>query len=205
MREELLPRLRAAHQRVAALIGSIPDAALDWQPDEDSWSLKRIVAHVAHAYDFYLLIVEQARAADFGTATLDPGMPGWRRVETTDAAVLGCRDKPAVLDQLAATARWPSSRPSPPTSSTAPSRPPRGGLMPRPRRPRCAIACWRWPRTTSMSTTPTSPRRSHAGAKPARHPLMAPNRFLCAGLSHLATSGRHARVTPPSVGAVCAG
>ncbi len=103
MREELLPRLRAAQQRVAALIGSIPDAALDWQPDEDSWSLKRIVAHIAHACDFYLLIVEQARAADFGTVTLDPGMPGWRRVEATDAAVLECRDVPAVLDQLAAT------------------------------------------------------------------------------------------------------
>jgi DinB family protein len=103
MSEDALSRLRAAHQRVAALIGTIPEAALDWQPDADAWSPKRIVAHIAHAYDFYLLIVEQARAADFGTARLDPGQPGWRRVEATDAAVLACRDVPAVLDQLAAT------------------------------------------------------------------------------------------------------
>jgi uncharacterized damage-inducible protein DinB len=103
MSEDALSMLRAAHQRVAALIGTLPDAALDWQPDEDSWSPKRIVAHIAHAYDFYLLIVEQARATDFGTARLDPSLPGWRRVEATDAAMLACRDVPATLDQLAAT------------------------------------------------------------------------------------------------------
>ncbi len=102
MNEDVLSRLRAAHQRVADLIGTIPDSALDWQPEADHWSAKRIVAHIAHAYDFFLLIVEQARAADFGTARLDPGLPGWQRVEATDAAVLACRDVPEVLDQLAA-------------------------------------------------------------------------------------------------------
>src|SRR5260221_6261866 len=98
MGEDALTRMRAAHQRVAALISTIPDAALDWQPDAASWSAKRIVAHIAHAYDFYLLIVERARAADFGTARLDPGLPDWQRVEATDAALLACPDVPHVLD-----------------------------------------------------------------------------------------------------------
>jgi hypothetical protein len=102
MGEDELSRLRAAHLRVATLVGTIPVAALDWQADADAWSPKRIVAHIVHAYDFFLLIVEQARATDFGTARLDPGLPGWRRVEATDAAVMACRDVSAVLDQLAA-------------------------------------------------------------------------------------------------------
>jgi uncharacterized damage-inducible protein DinB len=103
MNEDLLSPLRAAQAQIAALTRTIPDAALDWQPDADSWSLKRILAHVAHAYDFYLLIVEQARTADFGTATLRPELPGWQRVEVTDTAMLQSPDVASLLDYLNAT------------------------------------------------------------------------------------------------------
>src|SRR5690242_10538134 len=100
--EERLAPIRTAHAHVVGLIQTIPGAALDWQPDGESWSCKRIVAHIAHAYDFYLLIVEQARATDFEAVTLSPALPGWGRVLATDAAVLACEDVPAVLAQLTA-------------------------------------------------------------------------------------------------------
>lgn len=82
--------LTAAHDETAAILSTIPDGALDWQPDETSWSLKRILGHLTHAYEFYLLIVEEARKSRFGTVKLHPDLPGWKRVEQTDAAVLAC-------------------------------------------------------------------------------------------------------------------
>jgi hypothetical protein len=100
MAEAATGQITAAHDAVVALIRTIPDAALGWQPDGDAWSLKRIIAHIAHAYDFYLTIVEEARATDFGTVTLRPGLPGWQRVVATDTTVLQCATVAKVLDQL---------------------------------------------------------------------------------------------------------
>lgn len=103
MSDENLGSLRAAQERVVKLVQTISDAALDWQLDADSWSPKRIVAHIAHAYDFYLLIVEQTRVAEFGTVSLHPEQPGWRHVEATDAAAMASETVSALLAVLDAT------------------------------------------------------------------------------------------------------
>ena len=90
--------LEAAHDAVVADIAAIPDAALDWRPGGDEWPIRQILGHLAHANDFYAMIIDAARAADFGEAELHPGLPGWRRMQDTDAAVVACADVPAVLD-----------------------------------------------------------------------------------------------------------
>jgi GNAT superfamily N-acetyltransferase len=82
--------LIAAHDLVVSLIQAIPDTALDWSPPADDWSLKRIVGHLAHANDFYVMIVDEARAADFGTVTLHADLAGWRQMIATDAAIAQC-------------------------------------------------------------------------------------------------------------------
>jgi uncharacterized damage-inducible protein DinB len=89
-----------AHAAMVALIETIPDAALDWRPSEDEWSLKQTIGHVAHAYDFYLTIIEETRASDFGHVHLVPGSAGWQRIVATDAAVMQCATVSAVLDRL---------------------------------------------------------------------------------------------------------
>ena len=90
--------LEAAHDAVVADIAAIPDAALDWWPGGDEWPIRQLVGHLAHANDFYAMIIEEARAAGFSEAELHPGLPGWRRMQDTDAAVAACADVPAVLD-----------------------------------------------------------------------------------------------------------
>jgi len=89
--------VEAAHDATVALIHPIPDAALDWQPDSDTWSLKQIIGHLAHAHDFYVTIVEEARAAHFGILQLHTGLAGWQRMADTDAAVAHCTTTQAVL------------------------------------------------------------------------------------------------------------
>lgn len=89
-----------AHAAIVALIKTIPDAALDWRLSADEWSLKQIIAHIAHAYDFYITIIEETRASDFGDVYLIPGSAGWRRIEATDTAVMQCATVAAVLDRL---------------------------------------------------------------------------------------------------------
>ncbi len=90
--------LEAAHDAVVADIAALPDAALDWQPGGEEWPIRQIVGHLAHANDFYVMIVDAARAAQFGEAEIHPGLPGWRRMQDTDAAAAACADVPAVLD-----------------------------------------------------------------------------------------------------------
>ena len=90
--------LEAAHDAVVADIAALPDAALDWRPGGEEWPIRQIVGHLAHANDFYVMIIDAARTADFGEAELHPGLPGWRRMQDTDAAVAACADVPAVLD-----------------------------------------------------------------------------------------------------------
>lgn len=88
------------HTAIVALIETIPDAALDWRPSADEWSLKQTIAHIAHAYDFYITIIEETCASDFGDVYLVPGSAGWRRIEATDTAVMQCATIPAALDRL---------------------------------------------------------------------------------------------------------
>lgn len=90
--------LVAAHDGVAAAIGAIPDAALDWQPGGGAWSLKQVIGHLATANDFYLMVVEEARAADFGAVRLHSGLAGWQRALAADAEVARGEGAPAALD-----------------------------------------------------------------------------------------------------------
>ncbi len=87
-----------AHDSVVPLIRTIPDAALDWQPSSDSWSLKQIISHLAHANDFYVMIVDEVRATGFGTVRLHPDLAGWQQMAATNAAVAACTTAQAVLD-----------------------------------------------------------------------------------------------------------
>lgn len=60
----------AAHDDVVAIIRSIPDTALDWQPGGEEWSLKQVIGHLAGAGIFFAYILDSARATDFGPVTL---------------------------------------------------------------------------------------------------------------------------------------
>jgi ketosteroid isomerase-like protein len=90
--------LAAAHDDAVAAIRAIPDAALDWPPGDAEWSLKRIIGHLAHANDFYMMIVDEVFAANFGHVRLHDGLPGFQRMAATDAVVAGCRSSSAALD-----------------------------------------------------------------------------------------------------------
>ena len=93
-----MEELTTAHDAVIRAISAVPEEALDWQPGGEEWPIRQILGHLAHANDFYAMIVDAARAADFGEAELHPGLPGWRRMQDTDAAVAACADVPALLD-----------------------------------------------------------------------------------------------------------
>ena len=86
----------AAHDEIVATIRTIPDAALDWQPASEDWTLKYVIGHLAHANDFYVMIVDEARAMSFGNVRLHPELEGFRRMMATAAAVanvLLCRPR----------------------------------------------------------------------------------------------------------------
>ena len=100
MAETTTAELEAARDAVVPTIAALPDAALDWQPGDEEWSLRRIAGHLAHANDFYVMIVEETRAQGFGEVTFHPGLPGWRRMQDTDDAVAECAGVPAVLDSF---------------------------------------------------------------------------------------------------------
>jgi uncharacterized damage-inducible protein DinB len=98
MAQPALADLAAAHGELAAFVRGLPDEALDWRADDESWSLKQTIAHVTHAYDFYLMIVEETLGAGFGTVQLHPELAGWQRLLATDAAVNACTTVSAALD-----------------------------------------------------------------------------------------------------------
>ena len=78
----------------AAVVGVsqlIPDEALDWQPGSEGWSLRSIMSHLAHANDFYVMIIDQVRASEFADVQLRPEMAGFSRMEATDTAIAHCR------------------------------------------------------------------------------------------------------------------
>src|SRR5215470_17424690 len=90
--------LAAAHDETVGVIRAIPDAALDWPPGGAEWPLKRIIGHLAHANDFYMMILDEVFAANFGHVRLHDGLPGFQRMAATDAAVAGCSSTTAALD-----------------------------------------------------------------------------------------------------------
>lgn len=90
--------LTAAHDEVVTLIRTMPDVALDWQPGGTDWSVRQIVSHLAHANDFYVMIVDEVHVSKFGTARLHRELPGVQRMAATDAEVAGCTTVLATLD-----------------------------------------------------------------------------------------------------------
>src|SRR5258706_11670660 len=90
--------LAAAHAAIVPMIRTIPDAALDWRAGDEEWSIKQIIGHLAHANDFYVMIVDEARATSFGTVVPRPELDGWQRMAATYAAVAECRSTQAALD-----------------------------------------------------------------------------------------------------------
>jgi len=82
-----LEQVAAAHERLVEVVGMIPNVALDWQPGGGNWSLREIMSHLAHANNFYVMIVEEVRASAFGNVRLHPGLVGFQRMEATNAAV----------------------------------------------------------------------------------------------------------------------
>ena len=90
--------LRAAIESVSGAIGAVPASAFDWRPGEAEFSPKQIVAHLASANDFYVMIVDEARTTQFGDVRLHPGLAGWRSMQATDAAIAQCMTTLAALD-----------------------------------------------------------------------------------------------------------
>lgn len=106
MSDQLVAALQAAHEQVVALARTIGDQAFDWQPDAQSWSPKRTLAHITSAYDFYVMIVEQARAAEFGTVSLPLDSAVWQPMLATETMALACTDVASLLDLLASVYGW---------------------------------------------------------------------------------------------------
>lgn len=94
---EAIADLKAAYDEIVSAILEIPDAALDWQPDNGNWSLKFIISHLAHANDFYIMIIDEARASNLGTVRLHTELSGWQRMRVTDEAVARCRTVAAAV------------------------------------------------------------------------------------------------------------
>jgi hypothetical protein len=89
--------LATARDETVALIAAIPDAALGWRPGDDERAPRQTIGHLAHACDFYVMIVEEARASEFGDVRLSSELAGGRRMEATDAEVAGCAATPDAL------------------------------------------------------------------------------------------------------------
>ncbi|MFN8487907.1 MAG: DinB family protein [Caldilineaceae bacterium] len=85
-----LSDLVATHGEVSPLFQSVPNESLNWKFDENGWSVKQILVHLTHANDFYLMILEEARAANFGAVRLHTELPGWQRMVATDTEAWQC-------------------------------------------------------------------------------------------------------------------
>lgn len=88
--------LRAAYAEVAPVFQAVPDVSLDWRPGADEFSVKQILVHLTHANDFYLMIVKEAYAMNFGIVRLHPELSGWQRMGETDAEAGRCTDVAAL-------------------------------------------------------------------------------------------------------------
>ena len=90
--------LDAASQAVASFIQTIPDTALDQQVDTDAWSVKQIIAHLAHSHTFYMIIVTLARENHFVDVILSPSLSVWQQVRATKEQVLACTTSAAAAN-----------------------------------------------------------------------------------------------------------
>ena len=82
--------LDTASQAVASFVQTIPDTALDQQVDADAWSVKQIIAHLAHSHMFYMIIVTLARENHFVDVILSPSLSSWQQVRATREQALAC-------------------------------------------------------------------------------------------------------------------
>jgi hypothetical protein len=94
--ESALADVVIAHDAVASSLQMIPDAALDWLPEKD-WSLRQIIGHLAHANDFYVMIVDEARTTQFQTVQLHSELAGWQQMLATNAQIERCTTAHSVL------------------------------------------------------------------------------------------------------------
>lgn len=85
---EQLADLCAAHDKVLQAIDLVPDIALSWQPADEAFSLKQIIVHLATANDFYIMLVEDVRRAEFGDVKFRQDSVGWQRMGATDAEAI---------------------------------------------------------------------------------------------------------------------
>ncbi len=90
--------LDAAGQAVASFIQTIPDTALNQQVDTDAWSVKQIIAHLAHSHNFYMIIVTLARENHFVEVHLSPSLSGWQQVRVTNEQVRACTTSAAAAN-----------------------------------------------------------------------------------------------------------
>ena len=90
--------LDAASQAVASFIQTIPDTALDQQVETDAWSVKQIIAHLAHSHNFYMIIVTLARENQFVEVHLSPSLSGWQQVRVTNEQVRACTTSAAAAN-----------------------------------------------------------------------------------------------------------
>jgi len=90
--------LDAASQAVASFIQTIPDTALDQQVETDAWSVKQIIAHLAHSHNFYMIIVTLARENHFVEVHLSPSLSGWQQVRVTNEQVRACTTSAAAAN-----------------------------------------------------------------------------------------------------------
>ncbi len=90
--------LDAASQAVASFIQTIPDTALDQPGATEAWSVKQIIAHLAHSHNVYMMIVTLARETHFVEARLTPALAGWQSVRVTNAQVRSCTTSAAAAN-----------------------------------------------------------------------------------------------------------
>jgi len=98
MTVNFMSELDAASRAVASFIQTIPDAALDQQVDTDAWSVKQIIAHLAHSHNFYMIIVTLARENHFVEVLLSPSLSGLQQVRATNQQVRACTTSAAAAN-----------------------------------------------------------------------------------------------------------
>ena len=79
--------LLLAFSGITAEVRSLPTGSLDWKPPGNEWSCREIVAHAAHAHDFYVMICEQVVKSGFGVVKLTRSLPGYRVMVRTNKSV----------------------------------------------------------------------------------------------------------------------
>ena len=92
MNDNALDALQDAFGTVLQAIFEVPDKSLEWQKGDGEFSVKQIIAHLTSANDFYLAIVEDTIASNFGEVRTIDTSPGYRRMYETDALAMQCKN-----------------------------------------------------------------------------------------------------------------